>query len=89
MEMKVEMNVVVITGKIVSDVDFKFIYNKEKKEKHTSIAMCKLVLDNGSIVDIYGYDEVADYLYMNNNKYIFVEGIIDSNMMIEIKYIII
>ena len=83
------MNVVVITGKIVSDVDFKFIYNKEKKEKHTSIAMCKLVLDNGSIVDIYGYDEVADYLYMNNNKYIFVEGIIDSNMMIEIKYIII
>lgn len=78
------MNIVMISGKIVSEIDFNFIYNKYKKEKYTSIAMCKLKLDNGSIVDAYGYDEIADYLYSHNLEYIWFEGKIDSNMMIEI-----
>ena len=78
------MNIVIISGKIVSEVDFNFIYNKNKKEKHTSIAMCKLKLDNDSIIDVYGYDEVADYLYRNADKYVLIEGILDTNMMVEI-----
>ena len=70
--------------KIVTEVDFNFIYNKNKKEKHTSIAMCKLELDDDNIIDIYGYDEVADYLYRNSDQYVCIEGRIDTNMMVEI-----
>ena len=79
------MNIVIISGKIISNIDFNFIYNKDKKEKYTSIAMCKIQLNNGSIVDIYGYDEIADFLYRNNVKKIWIEGCLDNNMMIEIK----
>ena len=79
------MNIVMISGKIVSEIDFNFIYNKDKKEKHTSIAMCKIQLNNGSIIDVYGYDEIADYIYSHNLEYIGFEGKIDSNMMVEIK----
>jgi len=81
------MNIVIISGKIISEVDFNFVYNKNKKEKHTSIAMCKLKLDNDNIIDVYGYDEVADYLYRNNEKYLSIEGRIDTNMMVEIIYV--
>ena len=73
-----------ISGKIVSEVDFNFIYNKNKKEKHTSIAMCKLKLDDDSIIDVYGYDEVTDFLYQNSTANVWAEGTIDINMMVEI-----
>ena len=74
-----------ISGKIVSDVNFQFIYNKDKKEGHTSIAICKMQLDNDSIIDIYGYDEIADYLYQNDRaEYICFEGRLDNNMMVEV-----
>ena len=79
-----DMNIVIINGKIVSEVDFNFIYNKNKKEKHTSIAMCKLKLDDDSIIDVYGYDEVADCLYRKTDGYVWIEGILNSNMMVEI-----
>lgn len=46
--------------------------------------MCKIQLNNGSIVDIYGYDEIADYLYSRNLEYIWGEGKTDSHMMIEV-----
>ena len=78
------MNIVILSGNIISEIDFNFIYNKNKKEKHTSIVMCKLKLDNDSIIDVYGYDEVADYLYRNSDKYVCIEGRIDTNMMVEI-----
>ena len=78
------MNVIIISGRIVSEIEFRFIYNKDKKEKHTAIAIGKLELDNGSIVDIYGYDEIADILYSNNSKYIYVDGILHNNMQIEV-----
>ena len=78
------MNIVMISGKIVSEVDFNFIYNKNKKEKHTSIAMCKLKLDDDSIIDVYGYDEVTDFLYQNSTANVWAEGTIDINMMVEI-----
>lgn len=78
------MNIVLLSGKIISNIEFNFIYIKDKKEKHTSIAMCKMQLDDGSVVDAYGYDEVADYLYKNKLEIILIEGRIDHHMMIEI-----
>lgn len=84
------MNLVIIYGKIVSKIDFKFIYDRYDKEnfegiyKHTSIANCKIELLNGSIIEVYGYDDIADYMYryLKENDYVLLEGKIDSNMKI-------
>ena len=85
------MNLVIIYGKIIENIDFKFIYDRyNNKNKHTSIAKSKLKLMNNSIVEIYGYDEMADYMYRNLKKemYIIAEGEIDSNMKIRVHRII-
>ena len=89
------MNVVVIYGKIVSKIEFKFIYDRykntnkkenyiENKYKHTSIAKCMLKLQNDSVIEIYGYDSIADYMYkyLKENESVLVEGKIDSDMNI-------
>lgn len=82
------MNIVIISGEIVSDIDFNFIYRKDKKEEHTSIAMGKLKLDNGSIIDFYGYDDIADILYRSENRCLWIEGKLDHHMMLEVLQII-
>ena len=88
------MNIVIVYGKIISKVDFKFIYdryksdkNSEEKYKHTSIARCKIELLNSSIVEVYGYDEVADYMYrkFKQDNFILIEGRLKNDMTIEIK----
>ena len=89
------MNLVIGYGKIVSEIDFKFIYNRYKddsfkgKYNHTSIAKCKIDLLNSSIVEIYGYDEVADYMYKNLKfgKLILIEGRLNEKIKIEVKRI--
>lgn len=78
------MNIVIISGKIVSDINFDFLYCKDKKHRNTSIAVGKMLLDNESIINVYGYDEISDYLYRNTLEYICVEGKIASNMGVEI-----
>ena len=57
------------------------------KYKHTSIAKCRVKLLNNCIVEIYGYDEIADYMYSNfkENKIITIEGKLDSEMKIEVR----
>ena len=54
---------------------------------HRSIAKCEIMLPNKSIVKIYGYDKIADFMYKNlkENDYILIEGKLDSNMEIEVK----
>ena len=71
-EKKVRMNKVIIYGKIITKVEFKFIYDRFKndntdneKYKHISVAKCKIKLLNESILEVYGYDKMADYMYRN------------------------
>ena len=83
------MNKVILYGRIVSKINFKFIYNRYKsneKCKNTSIVSFKIELLNKSIVEIYGYDEIADYVYrkLNKNDFILIDGKIDSSMRIEL-----
>ena len=56
------MNVCNLLGKIIENVSFDFIY----KGKAVSIARSK-ILCGSSVIDIYGYDNVADYMYRNIN----------------------
>ena len=79
------MNIVVISGEVITKVEFKFIYGRYgKTNKHTSIARCMLKLDNESIVQICGYDNVADFMYRNLQigDSIVCAGYLDSEGMI-------
>lgn len=87
------MNIVVICGKIISEVEFNFIYDRyrgvsSEKEKsslemymHTSVAKCKMKLSNNSVIEIHGYDEVADFMYryLKEEDTIWIEGALREN----------
>ena len=79
------MNIVFIQGKVISDIEFKFIINNKNK----AIAIFEVELLNKSIMKIKAYNELADYCYSKWNKgnIIFVEGYLNSNMEIIIEKI--
>ncbi len=79
------MNIVVIKGKVITKVDFKFIYDRYgKTNKYTSIARCMLKIDNESIVQICGYDSIADFMYreLKIGDKVICDGYLDSAGMI-------
>ena len=90
--MNTRMNIVIIYGTIISKIEIKFIYDRFKtgkmntgKYQHTSISSYKIKLTNKSIIEIYGYDKVADYMYRNlkENDNILLIGRLDSEGKIE------
>lgn len=87
------MNIVILYGKIIDNIDFEFIYNKYSKnskiKNKTSIVKFKMELENGSMVKVYGYDEIADFIYkkLQKNNSVLIEGSLDSNGDIECKII--
>ena len=58
------MNLCILIGRIISDIEFKFIINSKNK----SIAEFEIQLLNESIVQIQAYNEMADYCYKELNK---------------------
>ena len=62
MNRKIEKNICIVYGKIVSEIEFKFIINVKK---YYSIAMFQIELNNKSIVTVRGYNEIADRRYRN------------------------
>lgn len=53
------MNICFLVGKIISDIDFKFVINNY----NFSVAMFKIKLENNSIIKVKGYNEIADYCW--------------------------
>ena len=78
------MNVCNILGEIVEEIRFDFMY----KGNCISIARSKM-LCGSSVVDIYGYDNVADYMYKRLcvGDIVFVYGRV-SKLGILCKYIL-
>lgn len=64
------MNIVILCGKLQKKVEFNFIYDS----KYVSIARGSLILKDKNVVDIYGYDDIADFLYRNEGEFIWIEG---------------
>ena len=66
------MNICILMGKVIEEVDFKFIYNNNS----ISISNCKIQLMDKTQIKIYGLDEKADYMYknLNINDIILVSG---------------
>ena len=78
------MNECFFIGKIISNIDFKFIVNSKK---YFSITTFKIKLENQSIITVKGYNEIADFCYKNliKNNYIALYGEIDGKMEIALK----
>lgn len=76
------MNLCIITGKILEDINFKFIYN----DRRISIAYTTIKLSNDSIITIKGFTEKADVLFTKFAKgdLVIVEGKIDTKSEVEI-----
>ena len=84
------MNIVIISGEIVSGIEFKFIYDRYgEKSKYTSIASCHVKLNNESIIQVYGYDEMADFMYryLKNGDTVVCSGSIADNGSVNTSYI--
>lgn len=58
------MNLCFVIGKIVSEINFKFVLNS----KNISITYFKIELNNKSIVEVKAYNELADYCYSKLEK---------------------
>ncbi len=73
------MNYCFISGKIISDIDYKFMLEKKKYAKAKMI----IELDSKNEVIIIAYNKMADYIYrkMRNNMYIIIEGKIVKDMV--------
>lgn len=77
------MNFCFISGKIINDVNIKFIL----EGKHNSIVILKLKLLDDSVIEAVAYNEVADYCYryLKKDDLILVEGRLNTKMKIIIK----
>lgn len=80
------MNICFISGKVIEEVEFKFYLNNKK----ISVAKTKIMQDDKTKVTIKGYNEMADWMYQNihKNDEIYIEGKLNSNMEVEISWIL-
>ena len=78
------MNLCFIKGKIIEEINFQFLYQK----KNISIARTKLELQNGSIITIKGYDEMADWMIQKIKKEdkVIMQGELDTRMEVVVKW---
>lgn len=74
------MNEVFLTGKIISNVEFKFIINS----KNISIAVFNIETDDKQVIKIKAYNELADYCYskLETRQRVFIYGEISENDVI-------
>ncbi len=81
------MNLCFLIGKIISEINFKFVLNS----KNISIVYFKIELNNKSIVEVKAYNELADYCYnkLKKNDIIAIQGYLSNEIEIIIKELII
>lgn len=74
------MNEVFLTGKIISNVEFKFIINS----KNISIAVFNIETNDKQVIKIKAYNELADYCYskLETRQRVFIYGEISENDVI-------
>ena len=84
------MNLCILSGEVINEIDFKFVYNPLKKslsQKHISIVPILLQLENNQKIWLKAYNEMADFIYqkVNQGQYILVEGRVKADY-IEVDY---
>ena len=78
------MNKVFLIGKIITEIEFKFIINS----KDISIASFKIETLDKQIIQIRAYNEIADYVYSKfyKNDIITIEGKLEENCVTMVKW---
>ena len=73
------MNEVFLIGKIISDIEFKFIINSKNK----AIACFEIETADNQIVKIQAYNQFADFAYsqLNKNDKVLINGYIEANVV--------
>lgn len=73
------MNEVFLIGKIISDIEFKFIINSKNK----AIACFEIKTADKQIVRMQAYNQLADFAYskLNTNDKVFINGYIETNVV--------
>ena len=73
------MNEVFLIGKIISDIEFKFIINSKNK----AIACFEIKTADKQMVRIQVYNQLADFAYskLNTNDKVFINGYIENNVV--------
>ena len=73
------MNEVSLIGKIISDIEFKFIINSKNK----AIACFEIETNDKQIVRVQAYNKLADFACskLNTNDKVFVNGYIEDNVV--------
>ena len=71
------MNIVLVYGKIISDIKFKFMISK----KNDSATIFEIELNNRSTISIIAYDDLADKCYrqLENGENILIRGKLKNN----------
>ena len=80
------MNLCFLMGKVINEIDLKFVYNVKKKgldKNHTSIVEIELKLKDEQIIYLKAYNEIADYIYQHikKNDFITIEGKVRDNFI--------
>ncbi len=78
------MNEVFLIGKIISNIEFKFIINSKNK----AIACFEIKTADKQIVRMQAYNQLADFAYskLNTNDKVFINGYIEANV-VKVKFI--
>ena len=73
------MNEVFLIGKIISDIEFKFIINSKNK----AIACFEIKKADKQIVRIQAYNQLPDFAYskLSKNNKVFINGYIEANVV--------
>ena len=86
------MNICFIIGKIVSKIEFDFVLgdNKSFKNRKISVVRFKLKLLDENVLNIIGYNNIADFCYqrLKIGENILIQGFINNSGEIEMKNII-
>ena len=78
------MNEVFLIGKLISDIEFKFIINSKNK----AIACFEIKTADKQIVRMQAYNKLADFAYskLNTNDKVFINVYIEANM-VKVKFL--
>jgi single-strand binding family protein len=73
------MKEVFLIGKIISNIEFKFIINSKNK----AIACFEIKTADKQIVRVQAYNKLADFAYskLNSNDKVFINGYIETNVV--------
>ena len=73
------MNEVFLIGKIISNIEFKFIINSKNK----AIAYFEIETVDKQIVRVQAYNQFADFAYskLSKNNKVFINGYIEDNVV--------